>query len=99
MANGHGGKREGGGRKPVSEELNTRQLAQNAIIKKFGNLENGLTYLLDSGEPTLLKFAYEHAYGKPIDKVMNSDSEGNLIKAMPTDELEARLKVLKNIVG
>lgn len=84
MANGHGGVRTGQGRKPVSEEVNSRMLSQAAIIKRFGDLQKGIEYLLDSGEPTLIKFAYEHAYGKPVDRVAKTDSEGNDIKQVFT---------------
>jgi hypothetical protein len=67
-----GGKREGAGRKPVHDEINARELCQSAIKKKFGSLEAGLKSLLDSAEPTLQKFIYEHAIGKPKDKVEHS---------------------------
>ncbi len=64
-----GGKRAGAGRKPVHDEIMARELSQSAIIKKFGSIEEGICFLLDSGEPTLIKFAFEHALGKPREKV------------------------------
>jgi hypothetical protein len=66
---GKGGARVGAGRKPVHEEIKARDLAISAIVSKFGSLEKGLVSLLDSGEPTLVKFVYEHAIGKPKDTI------------------------------
>lgn len=66
---GHGGKRTGAGRKPVSQEMKTRELAQKAIIEKFGSLDGGFKNLLESNDPALKKFVFEHAMGKPTDKV------------------------------
>jgi hypothetical protein len=65
-----GGARNGAGRKPVHDEINARELCKSAIINKFGSLEEGLKALLESGEPTLQKFVYEHAIGKPQDKLL-----------------------------
>jgi hypothetical protein len=67
-----GGKRIGAGRKPLSEELKTADLCRTAIINHFGSLEAGLIYMMQSGEPALIKFVFEHAYGKPTDKVEQS---------------------------
>lgn len=64
----HGGKREGSGRKAIAEELNTREIAIKTLVTKFGDKETALYYLVDSGEPTLIKFVYEHAFGKPLEK-------------------------------
>jgi hypothetical protein len=64
---GKGGARVGAGRKPVHEEIKARDLAISAIVSKFGSLEDGLIELLNSDEPTLIKFVYEHAIGKPKD--------------------------------
>jgi hypothetical protein len=64
---GKGGARVGAGRKPVHEEIKARDLAISAIVSKFGSLEDGLIELLNSYEPTLIKFVYEHAIGKPKD--------------------------------
>lgn len=64
-----GGKREGAGRKPVHDEMMAREICQTAIIKKYGSLQAGIEFLLDTNEPTLLKFAFEHAIGKPADTI------------------------------
>ena len=63
-----GGARIGAGRKSVAEELNTRQIAMQTLVNKFGSKEGALNYLIETNEPSLLKFVYEHAFGKPIEK-------------------------------
>lgn len=65
----HGGVRKGAGRKSIAEEVGTRDLAQKAIINKWGSLEEGLKALLNMKEPVLAKFVFEHAFGKPTDEV------------------------------
>jgi hypothetical protein len=67
--NGHGGKREGSGRKPKADEEKVRNLAVSAIEKTHGSLEEGFTNLLKSGEASLIKFVWEHAVGKPREKM------------------------------
>ena len=63
-----GGKRTGSGRKGRSEELKTATIARKALIAKFGDEETALKSLIDSGEPSLIKFVYEHAFGRPTEK-------------------------------
>lgn len=64
-----GGARKGAGRKSVAHEEQTRQKAKAAIEGKYGTIEEGLKSLLSSGEPSLIKFVYEHALGKPQDEI------------------------------
>lgn len=71
-----GGVRAGAGRKTIAEEVNSRELAMSALIMKYGSREEALKSLLDSGNPILMKFVYEHGFGKPIEKVAEVDSEG-----------------------
>ncbi len=66
---GHGGIRKGQGRKPIAEELKSYDLCRSALVAKFGSMEAAITYLIESEEPALMKFVYEHAIGKPQDKV------------------------------
>ena len=68
-SNNLGGARKGAGRKPKLEEDKVIKLAETAIITKYGTLEAGFVALLASGEPSLMKFVWEHAVGKPKDKV------------------------------
>ena len=72
MANGHGGKRPGGGRKTKTEELKIVNQAVEAIIAKHGDLQTGFVSLLESQEPSLIKFVWEHAVGKPKEKIEHS---------------------------
>jgi hypothetical protein len=67
MANGHGGARKGGGRKSAHDEMKSRELAITAIVSKFGSLEGGMQFLIETEEPSLIKFVFEHAVGKPKD--------------------------------
>jgi len=67
-----GGSRSGSGRKSIAEEGNTKDLCIAAITGIFGSPEDGIKFLLGSKEPSLIKFVFEHAYGKPTDKVENS---------------------------
>lgn len=72
-----GGARPGAGRKPKVDEEKVRGLAVSAIEKKHGNLENGFIKLLESGEASLIKFVWEHAVGKPREKV-DMDFDGKM---------------------
>lgn len=65
---GRGGIRPGQGRKAASDEIMAKELSQKAIINKFGTLEAGMEFLLTTGEPSLVKFVYEHCFGKPKEK-------------------------------
>jgi len=47
----------------------------SALVKKYGSKEEALIALLNSDNPILIKFVYEHGFGKPLDKIEHS---GNL---------------------
>lgn len=64
-----GGPQPGSGRPRKVDEEKITTYATKAIEKRFGSLEAGFEWLLGSGEPSLIKFAFEHAAGKPRDKV------------------------------
>jgi hypothetical protein len=66
MANG--GRRDGAGRKPKAEEDRVRGLAISSIVKKYGSEEKGFMALLETGEASLIKYVFEHAFGKPTEK-------------------------------
>jgi hypothetical protein len=70
------GEHRGQGRKPKADEEKVRFLATAAITKKYGSEEQGFQALLDSQEPTLIKFVYEHAYGKPKERLEHYTPEG-----------------------
>jgi hypothetical protein len=62
---GKGGAMPGGGRPSKVDERRVRDLSVKAIIKCYGSEEKGFQALLKSGEAVLIKFVFEHAYGKP----------------------------------
>lgn len=64
-----GGKREGAGRKPMVAEERTKEICRAAIQGKFGSLEKGIEMLLNSKSDRLKLFVFEHALGKPVEKV------------------------------
>jgi hypothetical protein len=75
-----GGARPGAGRKKVHDELEVRNLAIKAIERVYGSKIKGFEGLLRTGEPTLVKFVFEHGFGKPTDKVQHStDPEAPII--------------------
>ena len=64
-----GGARPGAGRKTKTDEDKARDLAIQGIKNVCGSEEKAFEYLLKSGEPSLIKFAFEHAFGKPKERV------------------------------
>jgi hypothetical protein len=85
---GKGGYREGAGRKTKADEEKVKAIAKAAIVGKYGSEEAGWLALLDSRDATLVKFVYEHAYGKPKDKHEFTGEEGGPI----TFKLDGRFK-------
>jgi hypothetical protein len=69
---GQGGARKGAGRKTKAEELKTSAIATEAIVSRFGSKEAAFKWLIGTGEPSLIKFAFEHAFGKPVDNIKHS---------------------------
>jgi len=67
MAN-RGGYRPNSGRKSRAEELGITTIAVQSICEHYGSLLEGFKELLRSGEPSLVKFVWEHAAGKPREK-------------------------------
>lgn len=63
-----GGSRPGAGRPSKADEERVRDLSVKAIIALYGSEEAGFKSLLESKEPVLIKFVFEHAYGKPTEK-------------------------------
>ena len=74
---GKGGARPGAGRPTVAKELATADLTRKALINKFGGLNEALIALLEMDEPVLTKFVFEHAFGKPTDKIEHSGEIDN----------------------
>jgi len=65
---GKGGARLGAGRKSRAEELGICSIAVQAITDHYGSLLDGFKALLQTDEPSLVKFVWEHAAGKPREK-------------------------------
>ena len=65
---GKGGVRLGAGRKSRAEELGICSIAIQAITDHYGSLLDGFKALLQTDEPSLVKFVWEHAAGKPREK-------------------------------
>jgi hypothetical protein len=53
------------GRHPERKEVNARNIALNALERKYGTLEAAFEYLLESGVPSLVMYAYQMGFGKP----------------------------------
>lgn len=70
---GKGGARQGAGRKTKVEELKIVNASVDAITLKYGGITEGMTALLNTGEPSLIKFVFEHAVGKATDKMEVSE--------------------------
>lgn len=82
---GKGGARPGAGRKRVHDEIEARDIAVKSIVSVYGSLDKGMEALLRTGEPSLQKFVFEHALGKPKEKVEHSgDPESPIV--FKTDE-------------
>lgn len=82
---GKGGKRPGAGRPTIAAELKTADLARNCLVEKFGGLNEALIALLKMNEPALTKFVFEHAFGKPTEKIEHSGEidQGGVILSDP----------------
>lgn len=78
----NGGKRPGAGRKPKTEELKIVNTAINAITARYGSLEEGFKALLATGEPSLIKWVFEHAAGKPQDRIDITSNGKEVITGM-----------------
>jgi hypothetical protein len=82
-----GGPREGAGRPTRSAELGITKLAVDAIIKYYGSLEDGFIALLNSQDTALIKFVWEHAAGKPRERVdIDIDAEVQQIQIIRLPE-------------
>lgn len=69
MATKKGGTRPGAGRPKKADEQRVRDLAVSAITKKYGSEEKAFLHLLNTRDPALIKWVFEHAYGKPTEKL------------------------------
>jgi len=77
-----GGIREGQGRKSRAEEEQTAKKAIQAIEEKYGSVVDGFKALLESKEPILQRFVWEHAVGKPMDKIKLQGETDNKLEVI-----------------
>jgi hypothetical protein len=84
---GRGGAMPGGGRPKKVDEQRVRDLSVKAIIAHYGSEEAGFKALLTSQEPVLIKFVFEHAYGKPTEKHELTGKDGEALFKPPVTKL------------
>lgn len=76
-----GGARPGAGRPRKADEEKVIATALAAVVRKYGSLEEGFIALLESGEPSLIRFVFEHVAGKPRERIsMEVDGEINAVQ-------------------
>lgn len=73
----HGGRREGAGRKPKSEDVKLIERLTPLSDLAFQKLEDGMA----KGDFQFIKLFFEYCYGKPKDK-LDVTSNGNTISAI-----------------
>lgn len=88
------------GRKPVHDEIRARDICIEAIESNFGSLLEGLQALLNSGEPSLIRFVYEHALGKPKERIesdINSVIEQIQIIQLPDNNRDTDIDISNHL--
>lgn len=77
-----------GGRPRKIDEMKINNISIQAITERYGGLKEGFLALLESKEPSLIKFVFEHAAGKPREKVevdVNKEVETIQIIQLPSN--------------
>ncbi len=73
MANGHGGRRAGSGRKPVAERKKSDRIILRALVKRYeaGDEQEAIEHLIKELMLTErgLLFVAQHILGKPTEKL------------------------------
>jgi len=83
-----GQKVKGAGRPRKTDEIRITATAIESITAKYGSLKAGFIALLESKEPTLIKFVFEHAAGKPREKMdvdVNQEIEHIQVIQLPSN--------------
>ena len=62
-----GAKKQGRHTRHDEEKITT--IAIDAIIEQYGSLKDGFIALLESKDPPLVKWVFEHAAGKPKERI------------------------------
>ena len=89
---GHVGK---AGRKSKAEELKTKELGTNAIIKVYGSLEEYWEFIAEQSQDSLphLKLLSEYVLGKPVEtKVTRKEDQRFFSEDNPKGEQQSNLK-------
>ena len=53
----------------LKDKVEVVNLSLQAIEDKYGGLKEGFVALLESNEPSLVRWVFEHAFGKPKEKI------------------------------
>lgn len=96
MAKERGGARQGAGRKPKAVELKSAELCKAVLVDLYGGEREGLIAAWRMGEPTIIKFILEHAFGKPTDNLNLSGGLDNTTNYDLTKVSKDTLKELLN---
>lgn len=80
---GHGGKREGAGRKPKADEVKLIERLSPLDDLAFTKLEEGMT----KGEFQYIKLFFEYRFGKPKDK-LDVTSNGHTITSIKVVDVD-----------
>jgi hypothetical protein len=77
---GHGGKREGSGRKPKADELRLIETIKESVSDNdFGQIWKAIADKAKKGSPAHIKLLFEYFYGKPKETIKHELPEDNEI--------------------
>ena len=66
-----GGPQPGSGRPKKADEEKAQRAAYGCLMARYGSAEAAMDAALESGQPALMKFVYEWAFGKPTEKIQS----------------------------
>jgi hypothetical protein len=85
-----GGAIPGSGRKSKAEEFRVRTISLKAISNVLGGEVEAFEYCLRSEEPSLIKFALEHAFGKPQENIKHEGLSFPNVIFMPDERFSSK---------
>lgn len=91
-----GGPRPNSGRKAKAVELKTAAVCKSALNSLYGGDEEAIIAVWNMGEPSLIKFILEHAFGKPTD---NLNLSGGLTNTTEYDLSKLSSQALKELLN
>jgi hypothetical protein len=94
---GHGGARKGAGRKSKSEELKVQKIGLESINRIYGSIEAYYDFLAEQGKESFnhLKLLHEYVFGKPIETVVNLNSDVEKDE-LTDDMIKSKIKDILN---